>query len=124
MNYNILSYFIYGCITVYIIYWVGKLFHRSGRIFILRLFHENESMADTTNNILLIAYYLFNIGYSVVQFSFWEKVSGIESMIASVAMKTGVLVTILAITHYFNLYLIYFLSKKNHQSITLKNYQP
>ena len=122
MNYNILSYFIYGCITVYIIYWVGKLFHRSGRIFILRLFHENESMADTTNNILLIAYYLFNIGYSVVQFSFWEKVSGIESMIASVAMKTGVLVTILAITHYFNLYLIYFLSKKNHQSITLKTY--
>ena len=124
MSYNILSYFIYGCITVYIIYWVGKLFHSSGRIFILRLFHQNESMADTTNNILLIAYYLFNIGYAVVQFSFWEKVSGIESMIASVAMKTGVLVTILAITHYFNLYLIYFLSKKNHQSITLKNYQP
>lgn len=124
MNYNILSYFIYGCTTVYIIYWVGKLFHRSGRIFILRLFHQNESMADTTNNILLIAYYLFNIGYAVVQFSFWEKVSGIESMIASIAMKTGVLITILAITHYFNLYLIYFLSKKNHQSITSKNYQP
>ena len=124
MSYNILSYFIYGCITICIIYWVGKLFHRSGRIFILRLFHHNESIADTTNNILLIAYYLFNIGYAVVQFSFWEKVSDVESMIASVAMKTGVLVTILAITHYFNLYLIYFLSKKNHQSITLENYQP
>ena len=124
MNYNIFSYFIYGCITVYIIYWVGKLFHRNGRIFILRLFHQNESMTDTTNNILLIAYYLFNIGYAVVQFSFWDKVSDIKSMIASISMKTGVLVTILAITHYFNIYLIYFLSKKNHQSITLKNYQP
>ena len=123
MNYNIFSYFIYGCITVYIIYWVGKLFHRNGRIFILRLFHQDESMTDTTNNILLIAYYLFNIGYAVVQFSFWDKVSDIKSMIASISMKTGVLVTILAITHYFNIYLIYFLSKKNHQSITLKNHQ-
>ena len=50
MNYNIISYLIYGCITVYIIYHVGKLFHRNGRIFILRLFHQNESLTDTTNN--------------------------------------------------------------------------
>ena len=121
MNYNIISYLIYGCITVYIIYYVGKLFHRNGRIFILRLFHENETTTDTTNNILLMAYYLFNIGYSVVQFSFWENVSGINTMIASISMKTGILVIILAITHYFNMFLIYFLSKRNHQPITSKN---
>jgi hypothetical protein len=121
MNYNIISYLIYGCITVYIIYYVGKLFYRNGRIFILRLFHENESTTDTTNNILLMAYYLFNIGYSVVQFSFWERVSGIDTMIASISMKTGILVIILAITHYLNMPLIYFLSKRNHQPITSKN---
>ena len=121
MNYNVISYFVYGCITVYIIYWVGKLFHTNGRIFILRLFQYNESLTDTTNNILLITYYLFNIGYSILQFSFWEKVTGIESMIASISMKTGTLIMILAVTHYFNISLIYFLSKKNHQSITSKN---
>ena len=121
MNYNVISYFVYGCITVYIIYWVGKLFHTNGRIFILRLFQYNESLTDTTNNILLMTYYLFNIGYSILQFSFWEKVTGIESMIASISMKTGILIMILAVTHYGNLSLIYFLSKKNHQSITSKN---
>lgn len=120
MNYNVISYLIYGCVTVYIIYYVGKLFHRNGRIFILRLFHENESLTDTTNNILLMAYYLFNIGYSVVQFSLWKTVSGIGIMIASIAMKTGILLTILAVTHYFNLSLIYFLSKRNYQSLTPK----
>ena len=120
MNYNIISYLIYGCITVYIIYYVGKLFHRNGRIFILRLFHENKAITDTTNNILLLAYYLFNIGYSVLQFSFWKKVSGIDTMIASISMKTGTLVVILAITHYFNILLIYFLSKRNYQSIHRK----
>ena len=120
MNYNIFSYFIYGCIMIYIIYWVGKLFHHNGRIFILRLFHQNESLADTTNNILLLAYYLFNIGYAILQFSFWEHVTGFESMIASIAMKTGLLILILAVTHYFNMVLIYFLSKRNFQSITFK----
>ncbi|HEX5151696.1 MAG TPA: hypothetical protein VFW07_09605 [Parafilimonas sp.] len=123
MNYNILSYCIYGCVTIYIIYWVGKRFHRSGRIFILKLFRQNEALTDTTNNILLIAYYLFNIGYTVVQFSLWKKVSGIDTMISSIATKTGILILILAITHYFNMYLIYFLSKKQQQLITSKNQQ-
>ena len=124
MNYNIFSYFIYGCITIYIIYWVGKLFHRNGRIFILRLFHQNELLTDTTNNMLLLAYYLFNIGYVILQFSFWERVTGFESMIASISMKTGLLIFILAVTHYFNMMLIYFLSKRNFQSITFKNIKP
>lgn len=112
MNFNILSYLVYGMITIYIIYYVGKLFHRNGRIFILRLFNQNETLADTTNNILLLAYYLFNIGYSILQFRSWEKVSGMESLIASVSMKTGALILILAVTHYFNISLIYFLSKR------------
>ncbi|MEO7767108.1 MAG: hypothetical protein ABIS01_06770 [Ferruginibacter sp.] len=120
MNYNITSYLIYGCITFYIVYYVGKLFHRNGRIFILRLFNQNESLTDTTNNILLMAYYLFNIGYSIMQFSFWEKVSRIDTMIGSISMKTGTLVMILAVTHYFNITLIYFLSKRNHHSLTSK----
>lgn len=119
MNYNVLSYVIYGCVSFYIIGWVGKLFHRNGRIFILRLFGNNESMADTTNDLLLLAYYLFNIGYCILQFSLWEKVAGIENMISSISMKTGLLIMILAITHYFNISLIYFLSKRN-LSITSK----
>jgi len=123
MNYNILSYGIYGSVTIYIIWWVGKLFHRNGRIFILRLFHQNTSITDTTNNLLLLAYYLFNIGYAVVQVSLCKKVIGISDMIASISSKTGILVIILAITHYFNMCLIYFLSKNDHLFITTKNYQ-
>ena len=123
MNYNILSYCIYGSITTYIIVWVGKLFHSNGRIFILRLFHQNQTMTNTTNNILLMAYYLFNIGYATMQFSIWKKIFDVNTMISSIASRTGILVIILAITHYFNICIIYFLSKRNQQLITSKNYQ-
>lgn len=121
MNYNIISYLVYGCITIYIIYFVGKLFHRNGRVFILRLFRDNAAMTDTTNNLLLMAYYLFNIGYAVLQFSFWEEVTSAATMISSISRKTGMLVLILAVTHYFNIALIYFLSKRNHHLLTIKN---
>ncbi len=122
MNYNILSYIIYCVVTIYIIYWVGKMFHSNGRVFILQLFRHNEAMTDTTNNILLVAYYLFNIGYAVLQLSLWIKVDSIGSMIVSISEKTGILIFILAVTHYFNMLLIYILSKKLiHQTLTSKN---
>jgi hypothetical protein len=124
MNYNIACYVLYGCVTVFIIYRVGQLFHRNGRIFILRLFQKNENLTNTTNNILLLDYYLFNTGYAAVQFSFWERVLSLASLIGSVATKTGILVIILACTHYCNLYLIYYLSMKKEHLITSKNYPP
>lgn len=112
MNYNILAYMIYAVITIYIIYWVGRMFHKNGRVFILQLFHHHVAQTDATNNIILIAYYLFNTGYAIVQFSNWQTVNSIQVLIASIAGKTGLLVGILAVTHYFNIALIYILSKR------------
>lgn len=112
MNYNILAYIIYAAITIYIIYGVGRLFHKNGRVFILRLFHYHTAQADATNNIILVAYYLFNTGYAIVQFSNWQPVLTIPTLMASIAVKTGILVGILAVTHYFNIALIYMLSKR------------
>lgn len=120
MNYNILSYIVYSCITVYVIYYVGKLFHRNGRIFILQLFHHNEALSDTTNNILLTGYYLFNIGYSIIQLSRWQPVPDISSVISSVSVKSGTLILILAVMHFFNMLIIYYLSDKNNHLITSK----
>lgn len=122
MNYNIVSYGIYSLITIFIIYKVGRICHNNGRVFILQLFAGDSSQTDTTNNILLMAYYLFNIGYAVMQFSSWVTVHNMAELIASFATKSGILIIILAITHYFNIALILLLSKrKNH--LSHKTYQ-
>lgn len=115
MNYNILSYLIYALLTIYMIVWVGRQFHRNGRVFILSLFAHRENIADTTNNLLLMGYYLFNIGYAILQFSFWAEVPNVTSLLASIANKTAVLVLILAGLHYNNMFIIYILSKNKHQ---------
>lgn len=112
MNLNILAYIIYTAITLYIIVWVGRTFYVNGRVFILRLFQNNAEQTDATNNIILIAYYLFNIGYAILQFQTWHKVENISFLISSIASKTGILIAILAVTHYFNMLLIFLLSRK------------
>lgn len=120
MNYNILAYGFYLVIMVIIIVYVGKLFHRNGRHFILALFKGDTAQTDTMNNILLLAYYLFNIGYAFVKLRYWVKVEDIAAMVASLGNNIGLLILILASTHYFNMALIYFLSKRQIQSFTNK----
>ena len=122
MNYNIVSYCIYSLITIFIIYKVGKICYDNGRIFILQLFNGDAAVTDTTNNILLMAYYLFNIGYAVIQFSYWVTVHNLAELISSIATKSGVLIIILAVTHYCNIALILLLSKKKNH-LSHKTYQ-
>lgn len=111
MNYNIAAYLIYLVLIIFIIVYVGRLFHRNGRIFMLSLFAGDTALTDTVNNVLLIAYYLFNIGYAFVTLRFWEKIVSAETLIASIGSNMGILIFILASTHYLNMIMIYFLSK-------------
>ncbi|PSK93359.1 hypothetical protein [Taibaiella chishuiensis] len=117
MNSNIVAYIIYLVLMVYIIYWLGRLFHRSGRVFILQLYKGDTASTDTTNNILLIAYYLFNMGYAFLKLRSWERIRSPAQLIDSLSGNIGILILILAVTHYFNMLLIYFLAQK-HKTIT------
>jgi hypothetical protein len=122
MNYNILAYIIFLILIIFVIVYVGRYFYSSGRIFIIALFSGNATLADGINKLLLIAYYLFNIGYAFLKLRQWEKITNIESLFSSLATNIGVLIFILALIHYFNMLVIYLLSKSKSISITHKSF--
>lgn len=115
MDNNVLAYAIYIGITLYIIYWIGRLCHRNGRVFILKLYHDDAQAADTLNNILLLAYYLFNTGYALLKLKTWEHVASAAQLISSLSHHLSVLILILAFTHYFNILLIHILARKHNR---------
>lgn len=121
MNYNIGAYIIYLALMVFIIVYVGRYFYTNGRIFIISLLNGHELLADHINKLLLIAYYLFNIGYACIKLRYWQKVSDVETLFSSLSVNMGLLILILACTHYLNMLAIYLLSKKKHYSITNKS---
>ena len=121
MNYNVGAYIIYLILMVFIIGYVGRYFYTNGRVFILSLLKDNASLTDYINRLLLVAYYLFNIGYAFLKLKQWQKVSSLEGLFSSLSMNMGVLILILALTHYVNMAAIYFLSKSN--SLINKSYQ-
>ncbi len=123
MNYNVIAYLVYLTLMVYIIVFAGRYFYINGRVFIISLFNNNTALADQVNRLLLVAYYLFNIGYTFIKLRHWQKITDTEQMFSSLAHNISVLVVILAVTHYCNMLLIYYLSKRKSNSITHKSYQ-
>jgi hypothetical protein len=123
MNYNVSAYCIYLIMTIFVIVFVGRLFYRNGRVFILALMKDDAVTTDYFNNILLVAYYLFNIGYAFVKLHFWQKIENLEMLVSSIANNMSVLIFILASTHYMNMILIWYLSGSKKSFLTNKTFQ-
>lgn len=121
MNYNVAAYVLYLVLTVFMIVHVGRLFHRNGRVFIVSLMRDDEATADHVNNILLVAYCLFNIGYAFVRLQGWHTIRSLDKMISTIADNMSTLIFILAITHYGNMLGIWLLANKRRHFSPIKH---
>ncbi len=117
MNYVILTYAIYLCITLILIIWVAKTLFSNGRIFLVDIFHNNEALADSVNKLLLVGFYLVNIGYTVYALQIYDDIATAQVIIEKLSVKLGAIILILGGMHFLNLYIFFNLRKraKNHR---------
>ena len=60
---TVLTYLVYLGISVAMTIWVARTLHKNGRIFLVDVFHGNEPLADSVNHLLVVGFYLINLGY-------------------------------------------------------------
>ena len=106
MNLNIIGYVIYLLITTFIIIKVGKICYRNGNIYVAQLIPEHEDLCQKTNQVLLIGYYLLNLGYCAMTLISWDKIISNSQLVEVISIKTAIIVCIIAMLHYFNIYII------------------
>ncbi|GGH59146.1 hypothetical protein HNQ91_000570 [Filimonas zeae] len=112
---NTLAYIIYLTLTYFITFRVGLIFYKNGRVFIITMLDNNESLTQFINKMLLKGYYLLNLGYAALMLRSWNTIATWKELIDSVAGMTGRILLTLAVIHFFNMSAIYILSKrKNH----------
>lgn len=113
---NTLAYIIYLVITYVITAHVGLIFYRNGRLYILRLLHGDERLTEFINKTLLTGYYLINLGYAALMLRTWDTILTWPGLISSVTRMTGRIILTLAVMHFFNMAVIFLISRR-HQSI-------
>jgi len=114
---NVLAYAIYLLITYLITVHVGLIFYRNGRIYILKLLPGNEHLVWLINKILLVGYYLINLGYAALMLQTWKTVHSFTGMFLSVFTMTGKIMLILAIIHFINMGVIFLAGQKPEHNI-------
>lgn len=106
MNYTVLSYLLYLAISVRITVWVARTLHANGRIFLVDSFQGNTDLADSVNQLLVVGFYLINIGYVSLMLRLGDKPHTLEEVIEFISYKVGLVLLILGVMHFFNVYVI------------------
>jgi len=96
-------YFSYLAISIAVTVWVARTLHSSGRVFLVDAFHGNEALADSVNRLLVVGFYLVNVGYIALALTTSNPLNNVRQVIELESTKIGVVLLILGIMHFFNI---------------------
>jgi len=96
----------YLAISVALTIWVARTLYRSGRIFLLDAFRGNAELADSVNHLLVVGFYLINIGYIALALKTTSALATVREAIELESTKIGVVLLILGGMHFFNMYVL------------------
>ena len=103
--------YLVGCYIAYLllslvtVVWVARTLHKNGRVFLLDAFHGNTGLADSVNHLLVVGFYLINIGYVTLALREGNPVTNMQQAIELISTKIGTVLLILGLMHFFNIFL-------------------
>ena len=108
----LLLYGLYLAITICLTIWVARSLFRNGRLFLTDIFHGNTELAQAVNNLLLVGFYLINVGYAVYTLRVGAPEVSARELVEILSLKIGAIILILGAMHFLNMYIFFKLRKR------------
>jgi len=105
MNHIVITYLLYLAISAGLTAWVAQTLFKNGRVFLVDVFHGDEGLADSVNHLLVVGFYLINLGYISLMLKLGYDVATARESIEALSWKVGLVLLVLGAMHFFNLYL-------------------
>jgi len=121
MSYILISYTLYLFLTLALTVWVARTLFSNGKVFLLDIFHGNKELANAVNNLLLVGFYLINIGYAVYTLTITENIMDARQLVEGLSIKVGAIILILGGMHFLNMLVFYKLRKR---ALLEKKFEP
>ena len=103
-NIIVATYLAYILISVNLTIWVARTLHKRGAIFLIDAFQGNRELADSVNHLLVVGFYLINIGFVSLALKTADIINTSRAAIELLSDKVGMVLLILGGMHFFNLY--------------------
>ena len=120
MNTITVTYLTYLAISISLTVWVAQTLHKNGRIFLIDVFQGNESLADSVNHLLVVGFYLINLGYVSLALKLGYNIESTSEGIEALSWKVGLVLIVLGGMHFFNL----FIFSRMRRRVALRNSPP
>jgi hypothetical protein len=98
------SYAAYLTLSIGLTIWVARTLSKGGRVFLVDAFLGNRELADSVNHLLVVGFYLINAGYVTLALRYGTKPNDLPESIESLSTKVGLVLLVLGVMHFFNLY--------------------
>lgn len=103
----VMTHFAYGlylAISIGMTIWVARALSSNGEIFLIRCFGQDQELASSTNRLLVIGFYLINLGFISYRLNDWHVDT--VSLIPEVGSRVGISLLVLGAMHFFNMLMI------------------
>jgi len=98
-----LTYGVYLAISIALTIWVARTLFNNGRVFLVDVFAGNEDLADSVNHLLVVGFYLVNLGWVSLMLKIEGPVKDNRDSMEQLACKLGIVLLILGAMHFMNL---------------------
>jgi hypothetical protein len=99
------TYLFYVVLSLGLTIWVARTLFHNGRIFLVDVFAGNEELADSVNRLLVVGFYLINLGYVCLALRVTDTVMKGSDAIEALSWKIGLVLVVLGGMHFLNLYI-------------------
>ncbi|MEM7432299.1 MAG: hypothetical protein AAF351_10270 [Pseudomonadota bacterium] len=110
---NTLNYGVYIAFSVFITIYVSRTLSKNGLTFLIAGFKGNEDLARSTNHLLVVGFYLVNLGFVLLRMNTHATINTWEDLIVYQASGLGLVLLVLGFAHFFNMLVIHRISRSN-----------
>ncbi|WP_042390378.1 hypothetical protein [Streptacidiphilus melanogenes] len=107
MNTTVVTYVVYLVLSLSLTVWVGRTLSRAGRVFLADVFHGNEKLAEAVNHLLVVGFYLVNLGFVALWLRVGDNdVRDVAGVFRALSYKVGTVLLVLGVMHLVNVYVL------------------
>ena len=114
MDLRLIDYVLYLVASVLLTVWVGNTLFKNGRPFLVSVFQE-AGLADSVNRLLVVGFYLVNLGAAALLINAGGAPATIGDMIQETITRIGVVLLVLGAMHFFNMLVFHIIRRPLRQ---------
>ncbi len=116
-----ITYIAYIFISICITIFVSRTLSKNGEVYLIDGFNGKVELAKSVNHMLVVGFYLLNVGFVLVRLQSNYRVTDIESIIIYLSSNIGQVLMILGLIHFLNMIVIHLIRNAGQKKTSKKS---